>query len=127
MFEYGIRGHRDRFENFRMFLMDDALERRDKLAPGVYPRSLLYFVSGALEGEADALILGLHRHTTGAPPYDGEPGSLVHEYIAEDPSRLVLSRTADGSPAGMRSAASRHGDFDDDSSTLASLTAIISN
>jgi Alpha/beta hydrolase of unknown function (DUF900) len=125
VFDEGIAGHEDRFDAFRMFTMRDELERRDHLVPGVYPRSLLYFISGVLDGTADAPVVGLHRHTTGEPPYDAPPLDAVHRFLGDGDDRVVLSRTEDTAGAGLRSRASRHGDFDDDERTLASLTAIV--
>jgi hypothetical protein len=120
-----IQAHVDRFDAFRMFTMEDALECRDRLVPGVYPRSLLYFVSGALECEPDEPLLGLRRHTTGLRPYDGDRFVPIRRYLEADPARLVLSRTPDSAPAGRRSVAAKHGDFDDDAVTLESLAAIV--
>jgi hypothetical protein len=126
VFEHGIQGNQDRFETFRMFTMEDALECKDHLVPGVYPRSLLYLISGILDGEADAPVVGLRRHTCGDKPYDTGPFIRVSQFLAAPENRIVLSNTTEGASAGLRTLSTRHGDFDDDEETLASLTAIVS-
>ena len=44
--------------------MTDELEQADRLIPVIYPHSLLYFVSGVLEDEADKPLLGMERYLT---------------------------------------------------------------
>jgi hypothetical protein len=125
VFEQGVLRHRDRFEAFRMFTMHDELEQKDRLVPGVYPRSLLYFISGVLEGDADTPILGLERHTTGASPYASELLTSTHDYLnLAEQNHVVLSRT-EAELEGLMSTAARHGDFDNDELTLESLAAIV--
>jgi len=48
----------------RNFLLDDAHESADHLLGPLYPRSLLYFVSGVAErdGDGDMMLIGLDRH-----------------------------------------------------------------
>jgi hypothetical protein len=125
VFQRGIAANEGMFGAFRMFTMEDALERKDHLVPGMYPRSLLYLISGILDGDADSPVVGLRRHTTGAPPYDGAPFAQVAQFLAQPDDRLVLARTRDDAAGGLRTWSTRHGDFDDDEQTLASLTAII--
>jgi hypothetical protein len=125
VFEQGIVGHQDLFEAFRMFTMEDALECKDHLVPGVYPRSLLYLISGILDGEADSPVVGLRRHTAGQAPYDGAPYTQISQFLAAPENRLVLSRTRDDAGPGLQTWSAKHGDFDDDEQTLASLTAIV--
>jgi pimeloyl-ACP methyl ester carboxylesterase len=125
VFQRGMMANQGRFETFRMFVMEDALECKDRLVPGVYPRSLLYLISGILDGEADAPVVGLRRHTSGEAPYDHEPLVDVSRFLAEPEHRLVLAKTLDDAGEGLRSWSTRHGDFDNDERTLASLTAIV--
>lgn len=125
VFERGIRANEALFDAFRMFTMEDALECKDHLVRGVYPRSLLYLISGILDGEADSPVVGLRRHTDGRAPYDGAPFIQVSQFLAQPENRLVLSKTRDDAGEGLRTSSARHGDFDDDAHTLASLTAII--
>ncbi|APO72222.1 hypothetical protein IE4872_PD01701 (plasmid) [Rhizobium gallicum] len=115
-----------RFKAFRVFTMTDAFEQKDQLVRGVYPRSLLYFISGVLEEEPDMPIAGMQRFWTGKAPY-------VDPYLLDSTAwlgeegmrRTVLSVIAEGNP-GYLSAAEHHGDFDDDVLTQASLRAIVS-
>lgn len=125
VFQKGFIANQAHFDDFRMFTMQDELERSDHLVPGVYPRSLLYLVSGIFEGEADSPVVGMRRHTTGEPPYDVSPFIEVSHFLAQKDQRLVLSKTAVDAAQGLRSLAAGHGEFDNDPTTLASLTAII--
>jgi hypothetical protein len=120
----------DLWEDFRMFTMTDDAECRDALVPVVYPRSLLYFVSGVLERDAEGKseaatpIVGLARY------YDAElsdaPDEVVNvrRFVAEH-QRVVWS-PADAGP-GLSSSAVSHGAFDDDEQVRASLRSIIAN
>ncbi|UVC19340.1 alpha/beta hydrolase [Mesorhizobium onobrychidis] len=115
----------ERYAAFRMFTMADAFEVKDQLVPGVYTRSLLYFISGVLEGEADAPLAGLARHLTGQPPYGAADLVEIATWLsAEGSNHRVLSVT-DDTVGGLTSTSTSHGDFDDDVPTLESLKAII--
>lgn len=117
--------HPERYAQFRMYTMRDDLESEDELVPGVYTRSLLYFISGVLESEADAPLAGLERHSRGSAPYDSVLLSAVHDFLRQEaPQRLVLSTTT-GAPAGFNSTARSHGAFDDDTPTRESLAALV--
>jgi hypothetical protein len=117
MFERGIVQHEKAFDSFRMFTMEDSVECQDSLVPGVYPRSLLYLVSGILEGEPDTPLCGLERHW---------PGTIVETWLrANGNDRLVTSLSKDDALDGFRTRSEKHGDFDNDPETLASLTAIV--
>ena len=121
--------HPDRFDRFRMYTMRDDFESKDRLVPGLYTRSLLYFISGALEGKPDVLVAGMQRFMSGEAPYDASPATEARAFImAEAPDRLVLADTtvtAPGAPDGFRSTARKHGDFDDDTATRDSLKHVI--
>ncbi|MDJ0710655.1 MAG: alpha/beta hydrolase [Woeseiaceae bacterium] len=113
----------ERFEKFRLFTMSDKYEVDDELLGVVYPRSLLYLISGALEKtEVDETIFGMARHLTGVSPYDEDHLMDIVAYLRDDPSRAVWSVTDTGAPAGHRSTSEDHGGFDDDDETRASLT-----
>ncbi|CAL1516749.1 hypothetical protein [Chitinophaga sp. MM2321] len=116
-----------RFKNFRCFTMSDVYEIKDHLVPVLYPRSLLYLISGILEErQNDAFILGLQRHITGGKPYDKEPVlQSIMNFIKGD-GRISYSVTGDDSTDGFRSTALHHGDFDNDKeATLDSLMYLI--
>lgn len=124
-----LKDHDERIACFRLFAMQDELEIKDRLVPVVpiYPRSLLYFVSGVLEDEPNKPITGLQRFYSGVPPYDSSAYpeiEAVRSYIAADPNRAVWSVADRGS--GLASSAKRHGDFDDkDEATMQSLHHIL--
>lgn len=102
------------FTDFYIFTMTDQYEKDDKLVPVLYPHSLLYFVSGLLEDETDAHILGMQRH------FDRAPGQLT--FLT---ANGILSVTANGSAVGKHSTSRKHGDFDNDENTLLSIGHII--
>jgi hypothetical protein len=125
LFSDQVVSHPNRFSNFRMFAMADELETKDQLMPLVYPRSLLYLVSGILEKEEDEPLAGMEVHTRGASPYDQQVLLDVSRFLREaGKNRLVLSITSGAGP-GLNSASTRHGDFDDDQQTQESLQKII--
>jgi hypothetical protein len=111
-----------RFQRFTMFALRDDRERADAIVPYLYPRSLLYFVSGALEGEADLPLLGMERHIRGTAPYDSSKLVDTARFLA-NPGRVVWA--GDAPVDCLSSRARAHGEFDDDSTTLASVKAII--
>jgi hypothetical protein len=120
--------HPQRFEDFRVYTMDDSYEREDQLVSGVYTRSLLYFISGVLEpDEVDAPIMGMIRHASGQGAFiDGAAAEWAT--FMRDRARLVLSDSArldPGAPAGRRTSSHTHGGFDDDGPTLDSLTELL--
>ena len=106
------------YRSFRMFTMSDEWEKKDRLVPVIYTRSLLYLVSGILEDKGDhpdAWILGLERHITGGAPYGGEEILAgIQKYITGADDRVVYSVTKDDAIDGLRSTAKKHGDFDND-------------
>lgn len=114
---------------FRCYTMTDENECNDLLVPYIYPRSLLYLVSGILEEDgkkADVPVLGLHRFLNGTGVNEENAYlSEVQKFLWED-NRLVLSATAGDALAGLQSRALRHGDFDDDEITIASIKHLIS-
>lgn len=121
-----------KFASFRMFTMYDHVERADILVPYLYTHSLLYLISGILEdgGKAfDEYILGMERFTL-APraPYDQDDiiKASTGFLYATGMSRLICSKTAEGSTIGLRTTSTKHGNFDDDEPTLESCRHIIS-
>ena len=113
----------ERFDQFRMFTMSEHYERHDKLVGIIYPRSLLYFISGVLEEtEVDETLLGMARHLTGTSPYNEQHLLNIVQYLDNDPLRAVWSVTEMTAPEGQRPCSETHGGFDDDDATLGSLT-----
>lgn len=120
-------------QRFRLFAMQDELERKDVLlGPGygfLYPSSLLYFVSGLCEeSETEALedapLLGMERFIVSPTTWlenaeEGVKLQQVRDFLAQPGDRIVLSVSAAG--AGRNSDAKSHGSFDDNPATLASV------
>ena len=153
LFDQTLRQYWAPVRRFRMFAMTDELERDDqvwgedhKLREGerdwrrfIYPSSLLYLVSGILETQADAdgqevdtadtPLLGMERFYRLASVFDeaGFPAVVrTRQWLDAEPGRLVWSRTAEGTPAGLQSHSIDHGGFDNDELTLASLQHALS-
>lgn len=120
--------HPKSFKEFRCYTMADSYERKDKLVPMVYTRSLLYFISGVLEpDEVDAPIMGMMRHASEQGEFASGPAAEWAEFMKAQ-SRLVLSDSAElnpGADPGFRSSSRSHGDFDDDCCTLESLAELL--
>ncbi len=70
LFAETVVKHPNTYANFRAFILQDAKEKTDQLVWGLYPASLLYFVSGLCEdtGHGDCLLL-TDRHLTPRWPY----------------------------------------------------------
>ncbi len=116
----------DRYDGFRMFTMQDKYEKKDRLVPVIYTRSLLYLISGVLEPEVDIPLAGMERFWTGKKPFDDDYLVETADWLKEDSKhRTILSVTSGGSE-GMRSSSEKHGDFDNDDATRASLTHMVS-
>ncbi|SFR71296.1 hypothetical protein SAMN05428970_1157 [Agromyces sp. CF514] len=126
-------------DRFRVFTMDDEHERADRVAGAVYPRSLLYLVSGALERdskEASAMVpvLGMARYfdsksaglkkLVGSPLGTSAKLKAVGEYLAQQ-DFVVLSPSADGAKDGFRTGATSHGSFDNEPLVVASVVHLI--
>ena len=95
-----------------IFTMDDDAERDDTCLR-IYNKSLLYLVSASFEPQKATPILGMAKYLTRdaelAPYFTG----------ASADGDLVLAPSAVGVRAG--SAATAHGDFDDDPATMESV------
>jgi hypothetical protein len=116
-----------RYKQFRMFTMSDTVECRNFLVPLVYTRSLLYLISGALDGFDDEPIAGMDRFLLGQPPFEEGDLREIDQFLSVPGSdRLVLSKTPDDAPRGKRCTAERHQDFDDNGPMQDSLIFLIS-
>lgn len=126
----------ERLKSFRMFAMKDERETEDEMLKPLYTRSLLYFVSGLLEGEAvgggwnsilDMPLVGMARYYDMSKVFgDDQAVAKVKAFLNDGAHRMVWSQTLDGAD-GLNSDAARHGDFDNDDATLKSVSAIIKN
>ncbi|MER9349980.1 hypothetical protein [Mesorhizobium sp. M0227] len=122
-----------RIRRFRMFAMQDAVERRDALLGTglgfIYPSSLLYLVSGLFEQGAsdemsDAPLLGMQRFQDPGSSWlndarEGPPLQRVRAFLAAGPDRMVFSKVTGGD--GLNCDAVSHGAFDDEIATLKSV------
>lgn len=116
-----------RMAQFHMYTMDDAREKEDWVFGSFYPRSLLYLISGALEfSEADDLIVGMdrfHRVDDSKRTYTGQERAAldkVRAFLDGQKARRIWSVTEGTAPPDSSSAI-KHGDFDNDPDTLASV------
>jgi hypothetical protein len=112
--------------SFRCFAMSDELEQADCSVRTIYPRSLLYLVSGLLEDEPDTPILGMQRfykETKTFPNMRFAQIARMRQLFADDPKRAVWSEQDDG--VGTRCGARSHGGFDADVPTLESVKHIL--
>jgi hypothetical protein len=119
-----LTSRQERFDRFRMITMQNDYEAKDILVPYVYPRSLLYLVSGIMEEAADAPICGMQKFLSGAAPYDGSNLIAIRDFLQKN-DRLVLSKTVDAAAIGFRSSALKHGSFNQDASTRESVQAFL--
>lgn len=133
LFDETIRQHGNRIRWLRMFGMKDSVECNDGLlgdgvARALYPSSLLYFVSGLLEYETDAPVLGMQRFLNEASVFtaqDYPESDRLRTWLSTPIDRLVWSSTDDGD--GRCSESHKHGDFDNDAATLKSLAWIVTH
>ncbi|GAA3611672.1 hypothetical protein Q4Q39_04900 [Flavivirga amylovorans] len=126
LFNSHIVDNSSKFKRFRMFTMSDHYETRDHLLGKIYPRSLLYLISGFLENGYDEYILGLERHIEAVKPYNKPELQKANEFIySPSEERIVFSVTNTTAPNGKRSESKKHGDFDNDPATQQSLQTII--
>ena len=116
----------DLIGSFRSFAMQDELERQDAIFPPVYNRSLLYFVSGLVEDEIDAPLVGMQRYHGGRKPFDtaGQPAiARALDKLSHLQRGWIWSKSSAG--LGLNTLALKHGDFDDEEQTLASVAHIL--
>lgn len=126
-----------RLANLRIFTMEDSIECQDDLdntiAGKVYPRSLLYLISGILERRrggaayADAPLLGMDRHLRLLPAHrledeEREACGIITRFLDGAPNRIIYS-VAEGQD-GLCTRAKTHGTFDNDADTLKSIRRI---
>ncbi|MEM8885812.1 MAG: hypothetical protein AAGD14_17235 [Planctomycetota bacterium] len=120
-----ITGNMDRIAGLRMFTMTDENERNDRLVPVLYPHSLLYFVSGVVEDEVDMPLIGMQRYfDEDAYPSDAFPSVELFRRHMDDVEHGIVWSVSTGTP-GLESAALKHGDFDEDEKTRASMQHLI--
>lgn len=117
------------FQSFLMITMKDSFEMKDALVnkiPWLYPSSLLYFISGVLEQEADTPLAGMARYHRSIKPYTTDMFKEIEIFLNADFKRIILSETDDGASLGFQSKAIDHGAFDNDESTLKTMITFLS-
>src|SRR5262249_34038391 len=97
------------FCEFRMFALNDHLESGYWEAPPLYPRSLLYMVSGMFERVPDAPLLGMGRYFTNGGVYHDPDVETARAFVFNPTSHSAWS-IAKGDN-GLSSDATRHGSF----------------
>lgn len=119
---------RDLIRECHVFTMTDAAECADHLLGPVYPRSLLYLVSGVVERDdhgASAVVpvIGMNRYR-GAVYAERQGLTVGREFLSDD--RVVLSPSPPDAPPGRRAGALSHGAFDDDQLVRDSIAHLLS-
>lgn len=124
-----LRKYGGLIKEFRLFAMSDDRETRDVMLPVIYPRSLLYFVSGLMERDGDGQIafdepiVGMQRYAV-SPIYDNDADVReVRAFLNGGTTRAVWSPNS--GTAGAECDAFHHGDLDNDGPTIASLRFLI--
>ncbi|HZE58041.1 MAG TPA: hypothetical protein VE031_09320 [Chthoniobacterales bacterium] len=100
------------WNSFRMFSLSDPLESGYWELPPLYPRSLLYIISGILENpEFDTPLLGMQRYLKkgGAAAYDKMKEVVTTRDFLAGNHYQVWSQANDG--PGLSSDSTRHGAF----------------
>jgi hypothetical protein len=112
--------------DFRMFSMTDADEAGYWEIPGVYPRSLLYLISGILEGdEDDCPLVGMQRYLRDTPPYSAPVFPGAGTFLKDVTTRSVWSDQTTGAD-GLICDSTRHGGFSaPDTGTMRSVAHFI--
>jgi hypothetical protein len=114
------------FAEFRMFTLTDADESSYYEVPVLYPRSLLYIISGLLENPViDQTLVGLERDYRTAHPYNDPVVVDVKNFMAAEAHRKILSGQ-DGGP-GLACDSTRHGGFDSSPKTLESIVTFVTS
>ncbi len=145
LFKRAVVDQPEMYRAFRMFALSDELEKKDilirfNLPPdgagaqrlvelgGVYPSSLLYFVSGLLEEKPDEPIVGMQRffREPGASPHQGAVADAVRDFMAAQDIVVWSAGREKGNPApGLACWAESHGGFGDEPKTLESIVCLL--
>jgi len=118
LFDLMLSQHSGLIDNFRMFALTDSQEAGYWEVPGVYPRSLLYLVSGLLECDSaensvpDMPLVGMQRYFSNEGIYNMPDVQRVRRFLAEPGQNRLVWAVSDNGP-GMSSDARKHGAFDD--------------
>ena len=137
LFDRTLTRHRQSalFDYFRMFALSDKLESGYWEVPGVYPRSLLYFVSGVVERELDNSaydmpLVGMQRYfnmqhrLTKLLVYRQPEVERVRQFLAQSPERRSEVWSEEDRGPGLASDAIRHGAFTDTGERSRTIAAV---
>jgi hypothetical protein len=117
------------FSQYRMFALSDSLEKGYWEAPPLYPRSLLYMVSGLFESTVDEPILGMQRYLTDTNVYTDDDIQRIRTFLGTTTGQSIFS-VAKGA-SGLSSDALRHGAFTHtampEPATMASVLYMLNN
>lgn len=129
LFAKTLAGHGSRIGNFRSFALKDPVECGDKLIPFIYPRSLLYFMSGVCEQEdrdaediGDVPLVGMQRYCENQRVYRDQDIETVRAFLAQ-PRCAVWS--VENSGTGLACNTTTHTGFDENRVTLDNIQHII--
>ncbi len=133
-----IRDHGKSIRKFRSFALKDEWERIDPVAGErspyrfVYPRSLLYFMSGVCEYNdkddndiGDVPLVGMQRYWEGNSAYRHRDIGCVREFLKQEKS--AVWSVEDAELEGLASGTKNHIGFDEDEPTKKSIAYIIKN
>ncbi|MCE9569399.1 MAG: hypothetical protein K8R10_05230 [Rhodocyclales bacterium] len=131
LFHQTVKKHSGRIANFRNFALSDGFECSDKLVPWIYPRSLLYFMSGVCEHDdkthadlGDVPLLGMQRFFHDQRTYRNADVVELRQFLDEK-ERAAWSKLEKG--PGLTTTTTRHVEFDQNEATVASIQHIIKN
>jgi hypothetical protein len=131
LFHETVKAHGERIANFRNFALSDDFERADKLVPWIYPRSLLYFMSGVCEHDdktrsdlGDVPLVGMQRYFHDQRAYQN-PDVVELRRFLDEKQRAAWSILEKG--PGLTTTTTRHVEFDQNEATVASIQYIIKN
>jgi hypothetical protein len=111
-----------------IFALSDEREKLDVMVPVLYPQSLLYFVSGLLEGEGDdVFILGMERFWKNQSGFENDTVIKGVKELFSSQSHGFAFAAALGEIQGRRTDGYHHGQIDDDLITQESIQFLISN
>lgn len=121
-----LKVHKNRIANFRQFGLGDFAESNDKALSYLYPRSVLYLISGLLEDKADEPLVGMERYYRGTDPYmrsKNESLKVVGDFTDAVENSLIWS-TADGGD-GLNTDANAHDELYAGETTLQSVRHLV--
>jgi hypothetical protein len=117
------------FDHFRLFALSDQLEAGYWEVPVVYPRSLLYLVSGIVEKDSeesafDLPLVGMQRYFTETEVYQQPEVQRARQFLAEAADKRAEVWSEANRGCGLISDAIHHGGFDSTTERTQTITSI---